>query len=43
MTASNGEYKVVEGLKIDDASRERLSKTEQELKDEKKALADLLN
>jgi len=43
MTASNGEYKVVEGLKIDDASRERLSKTEQELKEEKKALADLLN
>lgn len=37
-----GEYKTVEGLEISDFSRERMKATEQELLEEKAAIADLL-
>ncbi|HKJ65562.1 MAG TPA: malate dehydrogenase [Desulfopila sp.] len=38
----NGEWKEVSGLTVSDFSRERMKKTEQELVDERNAIADLL-
>ncbi len=42
MTCRNGDYEVVQGLKIDDFSRERMRLTEEELLQEKAAISDLL-
>ncbi len=39
---SNGSYEIVQGLEIDDFSRERMQATEQELREEREAVADLL-
>ncbi|MFB4204493.1 malate dehydrogenase [Arhodomonas sp. KWT2] len=39
---SNGQYSIVEGLDIDDFSRERMAATEQELVEERDAVAHLL-
>jgi malate dehydrogenase len=40
-TCSGGEYKIVEGLDLDDFSRERIDATVKELADERSAVADL--
>jgi len=37
----NGSYKVVEGLSIDDYSRDMMQKTEQELLAEREAVKDM--
>lgn len=42
MVCENGDYQPVEGLEISDFSRARMSDTEQELLEEKAAIADLL-
>lgn len=42
ITCENGEWKEVSGLEISDFSRERMTATENELLDEKAAVADLL-
>ena len=42
VTCENGEYKLVEGLEIDDFSRERINITLQELEEEKAGVAHLL-
>lgn len=39
---NKGSYEVVQGLTIDDFSRERMKATEQELREEREAIADLL-
>src|SRR5699024_12684574 len=38
----NGDYQVVQDLAIDDFSREKMQATEQELRDERETVADLL-
>ena len=43
VTCENGEYTRVEGLEIDEFSRERMNITLQELEDERAAIADMLN
>ena len=42
VTCENGEYTRVEGLEIDEFSRERMYKTLQELEEERAAIADML-
>ena len=42
VTCSNGDYSVVQGLDIDDFSREKMDATEAELREEREAVADLL-
>lgn len=42
MTCRDGEYQIITDLEIDDFSRERMQATEQELIDEREAIADLL-
>lgn len=42
VTCENGEYKLVEGLEIDDFSRERIDATLKELEEEKAGIAHLL-
>lgn len=42
VTCSNGTYQIVQGLEISDFSRERMSITEEELKEEKQAVQHLL-
>jgi len=42
VTCENGEYKLVEGLEIDDFSRERIDTTLKELEEEKAGIAHLL-
>ena len=37
-----GQYEIVQGLSIDDFSRERMDKTEAELREERAAIEDLL-
>lgn len=39
---ANGDYRIVEGLDIDDFSRERMDATESELREERKAVEELL-
>jgi len=39
---SNGNYEIVQGLDIDDFSREKMDATEKELRDERAAIEDLL-
>jgi malate dehydrogenase len=39
---ANGDYRIVEGLDIDDFSRSRMEATEQELREERSAVEDLL-
>ncbi|MFV1987389.1 MAG: malate dehydrogenase, partial [Gemmatimonadota bacterium] len=41
-TTANGDYTVVEGLDIDEFSRDRMNITEAELREERAAVADLL-
>lgn len=38
----NGEYEIVQGLDVDDFSREKMGATEKELREEREAIADLL-
>ena len=38
----DGDYEIVQGLEVDDFSRERMDATEKELREERKAVADLL-
>ncbi len=42
VTCENGEYNLVEGLEIDDFSRERITKTLDELQGEQAGVAHLL-
>lgn len=42
VVCKNGDYEIVQGLDIDDFSRERMSATEQELREEKDGVKDLL-
>jgi malate dehydrogenase len=42
VTTENGEYSIVQGLEIDAFSRERMDATQQELEQERDAIADLL-
>ncbi|MEM7315956.1 MAG: malate dehydrogenase, partial [Planctomycetota bacterium] len=42
-TCKDGEYSIVQGLEIDDFSRERMTATETELKEERDAVKDLLD
>jgi len=42
VTIKEGKYSIVQGLEISDFSRERMTKTENELERERKAIADLL-
>ncbi|MGQ0586472.1 MAG: malate dehydrogenase [Gammaproteobacteria bacterium] len=41
-TTKNGQYEIVQGLKVDDFSRARMDATEKELRDERAAIEDLL-
>ena len=41
VTCSGGEYSIVQGLEIDDFSRERIDASAGELQEERKAVADL--
>ena len=41
-TTKNGQYEIVQGLKIDDFSRNRMDATEKELREERTAIEDLL-
>ena len=41
-TCSNGEYSIVQGLEIDDFSRERMDATMKELQEERDEVKDLL-
>jgi malate dehydrogenase len=43
VTTENGEYKIVQGLEIDEFSRERINFTLNELEEERAAIADMLN
>jgi malate dehydrogenase len=38
----NGDYEIVQGLSVDDFSRERMDATESELREERAAIAELL-
>ena len=38
----NGEFKIIQGLEIDEYSREKINKTLAELEDERAAVADML-
>jgi len=42
VTCRNGEYQIVQGLAIDEASRKRMTTTENELKEEREGVKDLL-
>jgi malate dehydrogenase len=42
VTCRNGEYQIVQGLPIDEGSRKRMSVTENELKEEREGVKDLL-
>jgi malate dehydrogenase len=42
VTCRNGEYEIVQGLSIDEASRKRMTATETELKEEREGVKDLL-
>jgi malate dehydrogenase len=42
VTCRNGEYQIVQGLTIDEGSRKRMSVTENELKEEREGVKDLL-
>lgn len=42
VTCQNGQYEIVQNLEIDDFSRDRMQKTEKELRDEREAVAELL-
>jgi malate dehydrogenase len=42
VTCRNGEYQIVQGLAIDEASRKRMTLTENELKEEREGVKDLL-
>ena len=42
VTTENGEYKIVQGLEIDEFSRERMTKTLNELLEERDGINDLL-
>jgi malate dehydrogenase len=42
VTCRNGEYQIVQGLAIDEASRKRMTVTENELKEEREGVKDLL-
>ena len=42
VTTRNGEYQIVQGLAIDEASRKRMTLTENELKEEREGVKDLL-
>jgi malate dehydrogenase len=42
VTCKNGEYQIVQGLAIDEASRKRMTTTENELKEEREGVKDLL-
>jgi malate dehydrogenase len=42
VTTKNGEYQIVQGLAIDEASRKRMTLTETELKEEREGVKDLL-
>ena len=42
VTCSNGQYKIVQGLEIDDFSREAMNASESELLEEKEAIKHLL-
>ncbi|NNF52117.1 MAG: malate dehydrogenase [Gammaproteobacteria bacterium] len=42
VTCEGGDWKIVQGLEIDDMSRERMDITDKELRDERAAIADLL-
>ena len=42
VTTKNGEYQIVQGLTIDEASRKRMTLTENELKEEREGVKDLL-
>jgi len=39
VTCKNGEYEIVQGLEIDDFSRERMEITQKELEEERDAVA----
>ena len=41
-TTKNGQYEIVQGLKVDDFSRGRMDATEKELREERAAIEDLL-
>jgi malate dehydrogenase len=41
-TCENGSWKIVQGLEIDDFSRERMDATDKELREEREAVSDLL-
>ena len=38
----NGDYKIIQGLEIDEYSREKMNKTQKELEDERAAIADMI-
>ena len=42
VTCRNGEYQIVQGLSIDEGSRKRMTATENELKEERESVKDLL-
>ncbi len=42
VTTENGEYKIVQGLEIDEFSRERINVTLEELEGERAAIADMV-
>jgi len=42
ITIKEGKYNIVQGLEIDDFSRDRMTKTQNELEQERDAIADLL-
>lgn len=42
VTCANGEYSIVQGLELDDFSRERMANTQKELEEERDAVASLL-
>ena len=42
VTCSNGEYKIVQGLEINDFSRAKMDATDKELREERSAVADML-
>ena len=42
VTCSGGEYSIVQGLDVDDFSRERMDATANELAEEREAVSDLL-
>jgi malate dehydrogenase len=42
VTTKNGDYQIVQGLEIDDFSRERMLKTQRELEEERDAIAPML-